>query len=188
MMLAKRWWRRLGAVLAIILLVTASGYYYWVHVNYRFMTITDGRVYKSAEMPPAELKDRVREYKIQTVIDLRHPGPWTDAEHQAMQEIGVRYFSIPSHQVPTDDVMKKFLAVMDETMANPAYQAVLIHCKDGTGRAPLFSSLYRVEYEGWSNEAARSKIYWQTGMGNFALDSRKGRYILDYVPRSKNPG
>lgn len=182
------WTQRLVAVLALGLVASAGGYYYWVHVNYRFMTITEGRVYKSAQMPPADLKERVKKYGIRTVIDLRHPGPWTDAERQAMQDVGVRYFSIPSRQVPADDVVKKFLAVMDETMANPDYQAVLIHCKDGTGRAPLFSSLYRVEYEGWSNEAARNEIYWETGMGNFATDSRKGRFILGYVPRSKNPG
>lgn len=188
MMVPKQWARRLGVALAIVLAISAGGYYYWVHVNHRFMTITEGRVYKSAEMSPAELKEKVKKYGIRTVIDLRHPGPWTDAERQAMQDVGVRYFSIPSRQVPTDDVMKRFLLVMDETMAKSDYQAVLIHCKDGTGRAPLFSSLYRVEYEGWSNEAARNAIYWQTGMGNFASDSRKGQYILGYVPRSKNPG
>lgn len=184
----KHWARWLGAALAIVLVASGTAYYYWVHVNHRFMTISEGRVYKSAEMSRAELKDRVQQYGIRTVIDLRHLGPWTDAESQAMQEVGVRYFSIPAHQVPTDDVVKRFLAVMDETMANPEYQAVLIHCKDGTGRAPLFSSLYRVEYEGWLPEAARNKIYWETGMGNFASDSRKGRYIRDYVPRSKRPG
>jgi protein tyrosine phosphatase (PTP) superfamily phosphohydrolase (DUF442 family) len=188
MMALKRWARQLGVALALVLVASAGGYYYWVHVNHRFLTITEGQVFKSAEMSPAELKEQVKKYAIRTVIDLRHPGPWTDAERQAMQEVGVRYFSIPSHQVPTADVVKKFLAVMDETMASPEYQAVLIHCKDGTGRSPLFSSLYRIEYEGWSNEAARNKIYWQTGMGNFASDSSKGRYLLGYVPRSKNPG
>jgi protein tyrosine/serine phosphatase len=187
-MVPKQWARRLGAALAIVLVASSATYYYWVFVNHRFMTITEGQVYKSAEMSPAELKEKVKKYGIRTVIDLRHTGPWTDAERQAMQDVGVRYFSIPSRQVPTDDVVKKFVAVMDETMANPDYQAVLIHCKHGTGRAPLFSSLYRVEYEGWSNEAARNAIYWETGMGNFASDSRKGRYILGYVPRSKNPG
>ena len=188
MKVLKHWARRLAAALAIILVASSAAYYYWVHVNHRFMTITEGRVYKSAEMSPAELKDKVRQYGIHTVIDLRHPGSWTDAERQAMQEVGVRYFSIPSHQVPAPDVVNRFLAVMDETMANPEYQAVLIHCKDGTGRSPLFSSLYRVEYEGWSSEAARNRIYWETGMGNFASDSRKGRYIHGYVPRSKKPG
>ena len=183
----KHWARRLGIALAIVLVASSAAFYYWVYVNHRFMTISEGRVYKSAEMSPAELKDKVRQYGIRTVIDLRYPGPWTDAERQAMQEVGVRYFSIPSHQVPTDDVVTKFLAVMDETMANPEYQAVLIHCEDGTGRSPLFSSLYRVEYEGWSSEVARNHIYWETGMGNFASDSRKGRFIHDYVPRSKRP-
>ncbi len=164
---------------------TVSGYYYWVAFHYRFLPITEGKVYKSAEMPPAALQERVRDYGIRTVIDLRHDDPRSEVERKAMAEVGVRYVNIPSRQVPDEGAVNTFLRVMDDSLANRDFQPVLIHCTDGTGRAPLFSAIYRMEYEGWSNENARSQAYWETVLGNFETDSRKGKFILDYVPRSR---
>lgn len=174
-----------GGFLIFGFLLTTAPYYYWVKVHHRLLPISEGRVYKAGEMSPAELRDTVREYGIRTVIDLRHDDPKSEAERIAMTEDGIRYVNIPSRQVPDEAAVETFLRVMDETSANPALKPVLIHCEDGTGRSPLFSAIYRMEYEGWSNEAARSRAYWETVFGNFEPDSRKGRFILEYVPRSR---
>lgn len=174
-----------GGLLVFGFLLTTGPYYYWVKVHHRLLPIAEGRLYKSGEMSPEALRETVRDYGIRTVIDLRHDDPKSEVERAAMAEIGVRYFNIPSRQVPDEDGVKAFLQVMDETLANPALRPVLIHCKDGTGRSPLFSAIYRMEYEGWSNEAARSRAYWETVLGNFEPESRKGKFILGYVPRSR---
>ena len=42
---------------------------------------------------------------------------------------------------------------MDDSSNYP----VLIHCYHGVGRAQMFSALYRIEYEGWTNQEAREK-------------------------------
>lgn len=172
-------------LLLVGVVATSGPYFYWVKVYSRFLPITEGKVYKSGEMSPAALKERVRDYGIRTVIDLRHDDPKSEVERKAMAEVGVRYVNIPSRQVPDEGAVNTFLRVMDESLANPDFRPVLIHCTDGTGRAPLFSAIYRMEYEGWSNEAARSHAYWETVLGNFETDSRKGKFILDYVPRSR---
>ena len=60
---------------------------------------------------------------------------------------------------------------------------VLIHCHDGFGRSVLFSALYRIEFEGWSNEEARRATRLFPWWGSFKPGSAKGDYLRCYVPR-----
>ena len=166
-------------VLLIGALGAGAGYYQRLS-SYRFTTINEGRVYQSAAMPLEVLKDKVRQYRIKTVIDFRRPGDKVDIEHAVLTQLGIRHFNLSSGQIPEDEVVDEFLKIMD----NHEYQPVLIHCKHGIGRAVLFSALYRMEYEGWLNERARRKAYWQSGFGGFKPTEKKGAFILDYTPRS----
>jgi protein tyrosine/serine phosphatase len=43
-------------------------------------------------------------------------------------------------------------------MDNSDNYPVLIHCYHGTGRAEMYSALYRIEYEKFTNEAARQGV------------------------------
>jgi protein tyrosine phosphatase (PTP) superfamily phosphohydrolase (DUF442 family) len=54
-------------------------------------------------------------------------------------------------QVPNKENIKTFTKIMDNSDNYP----VLIHCYHGTGRAEMYSALYRIEYEKFTNEAAR---------------------------------
>ena len=74
-----------------------------------------------------------------------------------------------------EDAYIPFLEVMEHRADFP----VLIHCRHGRGRAALFSAIYRIEFEGWPNDRARSRAYWGSGLGGFTPDSRKGRFLLD---------
>lgn len=172
-------------IFALVATVIASvvgiggSYVHWTKFNYRFLTVTEGQVYRSATMPPEILQSKVRRYGIRSVIDLRKPGDDVIAERASLSELGVRHFSLPSHQVPSEEVVRGFLEIMDRL----EYRPVLIHCNNGIERAVLFSAIYRVEYEGWSNEGARSTAYLRSGLGSFEPDSRKGAYIRSYVSR-----
>jgi hypothetical protein len=35
-----------------------------------------------------------------------------------------------------------------------AHRTILLHCHDGEGRAVFYSAIYRIQFEGWSNEQA----------------------------------
>ena len=96
------------------------------------------------------------------------------AEKEAVQKLeGVTYFNLGTDQVPTQETVDKFLEIMDE----PSNYPVLVHCYHGVGRAQLFSAIYRMEYEGWSNwtftknvSTGNMKIYlngslWHSGTG-----------------------
>lgn len=172
--------RRVGLLLIGVLLVgvlgAGAGYGYWVLFDYRFSTVTEGQVYRSGAMPPETLLVKVRRYGIRAVIDLRRPGAEVDAERVALAQVGVKHFHLPSKQVPNDETIDAFL----EILGHCEYRPVLIHCNHGEGRAVLFAAIYRIEYEGWSNERARRASRLLSSFGSFSSKSRKGIFIRDY--------
>ncbi len=169
----------IGLLIAAIL---GGKYLYWAQVDRRFTTITEGRLYQSAEMSMDKLRDKIEAKGIRTVVDLRSPRKEVDKERTYLTKSGVNYINLPSGQHPKDDVIDSFLKIM----AKKDNLLVLIHCKHGMGRSILFAALYRIEFEGWSKEDARSKAFWQSGLGfEFLPSGDKGRFINDYSPRLK---
>lgn len=188
-------------LIVVMLLLGIGGYQIWkVNINHNFETITEGKVYKSGLIPPDKIASYLSEHKIKTVVDLLDPGV-QDALNPAKQEeidaeakavlaynlknkASVRHVNIPSPQVPTKKTLTKFFEVMDD----PENYPVLIHCYHGEGRAPLYSALYRIEYEQWSNEEARSKTRFfldsAIHRSSFAKGREKGDFLLGYRPRS----
>lgn len=168
-----------GGVLITASICVAAVYGYWAVFNYRFVAVTEGQVYQSAEMPPAKLQEVVQKYGIRSVIDLRKPGEGVDAERAALAQVAVKHFHLPARQIPSHEVIKKYLAILDQ----PEYRPVLVHCRHGEGRSVLFAAIYRIEYEGWSNERARRAARFISWIGNFRPASKKGKFIREYVPR-----
>jgi len=167
----------LAAALGLALFGSAL-YAHWVLFEYRFATVTPGQLYRSGAMPPEELVEKVRENGIRAVVDLRVHGE-DEAERDALAVLGVKYFNLPSRQTPGPRTLKTFLALAAQRENRP----LLVHCNHGVGRAVLYAALYRIEFEGWPNERARSHAYWGSGLGNFAPDSEKGHFLLDYNRR-----
>ncbi len=183
--------KTIALAVGIIAVVIAALVYYQKSVRHNLVTISEGKVYNSGVVPPAELKDFLKDHGIKSVIDLRDGEEQTElnpetrkqvgAEELAMNRIpGVRYFNLPTDQIPQDSTVQNFLKIMD----NPKNYPVLIHCHHGVGRSRLFSSIYRIEYEHFSNEEARSRAryLWELS-GNFSKNSDKGQYLLNYHKR-----
>ena len=193
--------KKILKIFGALILVAGIAYVWHVHVNYRFETISDGKVYKSALINPERLGDFLQKYKIKTVIDLLDPGVQDklnpakqkeiDEEQKAVDEFNkkhgthVKHVNIPSRQVPTKKTLTKFFKVLDDTSNYP----VLIHCYHGTGRAQIYSALYRMEYEGWSNADARAKtrvVVQALGYrSSFADGKSKGDFLMHYKPRKE---
>jgi protein tyrosine phosphatase (PTP) superfamily phosphohydrolase (DUF442 family) len=189
--------KRLVKLFALTL-VAAIAYYLWFfHDNYNFEAISENKVYKSGAIPPEKIGDFITENEIKVVIDLRHAGlkdklnPGTkaeiDAEAKAVAQIeGVRHINIPSGQVPTEKTLSRFYEVLDDSANYP----VLIHCHHGTGRAEIYSALYRIEYENWDNEAARNEtravVEFAGYRSSFADGKAKGDFLINYKPRTRD--
>jgi protein tyrosine phosphatase (PTP) superfamily phosphohydrolase (DUF442 family) len=185
MLRMNRFRRPLPILLAVALIGVLAGvsrHAYWLVVEHRFVTISDGRVYQSAALPSDDLVASCAEHGIRTVIDLRNEvdSPGASAiERDLLQSKGVRYVSLPSTQVPNDTTVDAFLDIVKQPESLP----VLIHCQHGEGRSVLFAALYRIELEGWDDTRAWRATSLLPWWGNFRPDSDKGSYLLSYKPR-----
>ncbi len=186
--------KKIGIAILVLVLIGTGKYVYDRHINHNFMAITEGKVYKSGVIPPDEIADYVQKYHIKSIVDLRFPGTGDDvnnpeipaeltAEKEAVAKLpGVNYFNNGCDQVPEQKNVDSFLKIMD----NPANYPVLIHCYHGIGRSQLFSALYRIEYEGWSNEEARNKAAFPVMFSSFDDGTPKGEYLKAYKSRKQN--
>ncbi|WP_298225131.1 dual specificity protein phosphatase family protein [Flavobacterium sp.] len=182
-----------GFVLLAVVLIFAGKYVYDMNINHNFETITEGKVYKSGVIPPDEIKDYVNKYHIKSIVDLRFPGtadlinnPEIPAELTAEKEAvakipGVNYFNNGSDQVPKQENLDSFFKIMD----NPDNYPVLIHCYHGVGRAEMYSAIYRIEYENFSNEEARKNVRAMIKWSSFDDGTPKGEYLKAYKSRKQ---
>ena len=185
--------KKIVVVLVLVILIGTGKYVYDRHINHNFMTITEGKVYKSGVIPPDEIADYVKKYHIKSIVDLRFPGTGDNvnnpeipaeltAEKNAVTKIsGVNYFNNGSDQVPKQENLNTFFKIMD----NKANYPVLIHCYHGIGRAQMYSAIYRIEYEGWSNEEARHNAAFPFMFSSFDDGKPKGEYLKTYKSRKQ---
>ena len=118
------------------------------------------------------------------MLDLREePVRALEAERGALETAGVRYVNLPTPQIPTDDTVDAFLELVQQDGALP----ILIHCEHGRGRSVLFAAIYRIEIEGWDNEAACASTRFFAWRGAFRAGSEKGDYLRAYQRRLPRP-
>jgi len=180
-------------LIAALLIAVAAGAYkiYDVYFNYRFMEISENKVYKSGVIPPDKIEDYVKKYHIKSIVDLRgpvtqdkinNPESWVEIneEKAATAKIpGLNYYNIPSDQVPNKETLNKFYKVIDNADNYP----ILIHCYHGIGRAQVYSAVYRIEKENYSNEDARGKAAFPVQFSSFDDGTPKGEFLKSYVAR-----
>lgn len=182
--------KKFSLFIGVMTMLIIGAYIYHVHFNYRFTTITKDKVYKSGLIPPDKLVDYIEDYDIKTVIDLRighiidplNPSlkkSIIDEEKAVNTVDGVTYYNIPSRQIPSEENMAAFYALLDNEKSYP----VLIHCHHGIGRASLYSALYRIEYEGFTNEDARKNTRPIVYLSSFDNGTPKGEWLKNYKNR-----
>jgi protein tyrosine/serine phosphatase len=183
--------KKIGLVIVVFITIGIGKYVYDMHINHNFETITEGKVYKSGVIPPDEIEDYVKEYKIKSIIDLRFPGTGDEvnnpeipteltAEKEAIAKIkGVNYFNNGSDQVPEPHNLDTFFKIMDD----PKNYPVLIHCYHGVGRAEMYSAIYRIEYENMEKDEARTNTRFLTKWSSFDLGKPKGDFLHNYQRR-----
>jgi len=173
------------AIITILTVAAAAGGYsfYWAEVLHKFTTVTENKVYRSMAMPLDSLKKTLLTHDINTVIDLRNAvdGAVIESERRLVESLGKQYYNVPSNQIPKPETISSFVEILDREDTYP----VLIHCKHGEGRAVLFSAIYRIEYEGWNGNDARSACRIITWESAFDSSAPKGKYLNEYVSRSQ---
>jgi hypothetical protein len=166
----------------------------------RLREIVPGRVYRSGQLTAEGFADAVARFHLRTIVNVQDDFPdpdldlsFTDGrtvkESELCERLGVRYVHLApdlvsrrlAAKVPPR-VIGQFLAVMDDEANYP----VLIHCHAGLHRTGVLSAVYRMEYQGWSPDAAFRELKAH-GFGPWACTAANDyvtQYVLTYRPRA----
>lgn len=166
---------------------------YWIVIRRRFVEVIPGWCYQSAEMSPAVLERFVREYNIDSVFDFRGATDrGVQAESVRLAQLNRRHVNIPCGRAPTAEALQTFLREADAERA--AGHRILLHCKDGQGRAIYFAAVALMEYTGLNAAAAYLAVrrippslrwirFFVPRAGLLGRNNPKYRMILDYQAR-----
>jgi tyrosine-protein phosphatase SIW14 len=187
-----------AAILAVLVVAPMVCFRCVYDTRKRLRVVEPGRVYRSGQMTAEGFADAVQRYHLRTIINVQDEFPdptidlgfWsrqTTKESELCRELGVRYVHlmptllprhlIPEHRPPAIDQM---LEILDD----PSNYPVLIHCHAGLHRTGILTAVYRMEYQGWTNDEAFLDMKAQ-GFGPWVCTSANDyvkQYVLTYRP------
>jgi protein tyrosine/serine phosphatase len=148
-------------VLACIVVPVALAVRNQQHVR-NFHVVREGVLYRSAQLTVPGLRRVVRDHRIRCVVNLRDGIVAADrAEEEFCKKEGIRFVRLLPRSwdggtcdAPVADNVRAFL----EVMRDPASHPVLVHCFAGIHRTGAYCAIYRMEFEGWSNDQAIAEL------------------------------
>lgn len=183
--------RTLIALLTIAVIALPVGYYRYGYTQLkRVRVVTEGKMYRCGQLTKEGFKDTFARLGIRTLINLQDEDPNPSlgqglSEAELCKQLGVNYVYLPPQLVQEGEpvTIEKFLAVCDDKNAYP----IMLHCKAGLHRTGTMAAFYRIEYEGWTPQAAMREL-----MANgFSLKQCHVKnpyiknYLVDYIPRAQ---
>ncbi len=113
-----------------------------------FYEIDPGQYYRSAQLSASQLESYIKQYKIQTVINLRGENPgeaWYRAEADTTRRMNVNLINIgmSANRLPH----RQDLIMLLDAFKN-APRPLLVHCQAGADRTGEASALYQLIYMG----------------------------------------
>jgi protein tyrosine/serine phosphatase len=123
-----------------------------------FHAVSEGALYRSAQLTKEQFSDAIRQYRIKSILNLRgtHPGqPWYDEEIQAARDAGVEHYdcSLSAKRVVSDASISAILEIL-----RAAPKPLLIHCKSGADRSGLVAALFLFAIAGASSDEADRQL------------------------------
>jgi protein tyrosine/serine phosphatase len=109
--------------------------------------VTDGVLYRSAQLSKEQFAASIRQYHVKSVLNLRGAHPheaWWEDEVAATQENGAAHYDIAlsSKRFVGEEQAERVLALIRD-----APKPLLIHCRSGADRTGLVAALYRYAVE-----------------------------------------
>jgi len=173
--------------IVVVLALIAGPIVYAFHVQGQlrnFRVVKPGVLYRCGQPTLPALKRLIHDHGIRTVVSLRDSyeagkPPPDLAEEEYCRREGLLYVRIsprnwwgPDGVPPVEEGVRTFLRVM----ADPNNHPVLVHCFAGIHRTGAYCAIYRMEFEGWSNDDAIAEM---KSCGYFNLDEELD--ILGYL-------
>jgi len=165
--------QRLGTVrrILVILALGAAGtglcFAAWRVATHNEGVVRAGELYRSGQLDTPALRKMIKDDGIKTVINLRGANPgstWYIEETALCRELGIHHVDVrwsATHLPPPAEVNKLIEAYHDMP------QPILLHCRSGSDRTGLASSIFLIDQDHLSWQAAREGLTWE--YGHFAI-------------------
>ncbi len=131
-------------------------------------------LYRSAQPTAEGFKNLEKECGIRTVINFRQSGE-DDDEAQGTS------IQLKLVEIYTGGIKDKHVVEVMRMLKQQGDGPFLIHCKHGADRTGLMSAMYRVLFESWSAEDARTEML-EGGYGYHSFWRSIPRYVLKADP------
>ena len=134
----KRWINR-GLLLVLLAFGATFG---WVTWTGNFHPVYDHQVYRSAQLSDDQLRAKIEQYGIRSVLNLRGRKPdesWYRDEMAVTRELNVAHadYKLSARKELSAKQMAELVALMKK-LPKP----LLVHCQGGADRSGLVSALY----------------------------------------------
>jgi protein tyrosine phosphatase (PTP) superfamily phosphohydrolase (DUF442 family) len=157
--------RLLGIALLLVLapMVLLVGWYESVHWDGNFHEVQAQTLYRSAQLGPAELEEKINTYHLKSILNLRGTNPhetWFEDEMRVSNAHQILHMDEALSAGNTVDTQKieRLLQMIDQ-----APKPLLIHCSDGADRTGLILALYLQERLGVAPDIAHEQLSWHFG-------------------------
>jgi protein tyrosine phosphatase (PTP) superfamily phosphohydrolase (DUF442 family) len=183
--------RSLRWVFGLLILMLVVGGPLWyrrqAHAHRRNFRVVEANVlYRSGQLTLAGLEKVIKDRGVRTIVNLRDGDARPDqAEEAFCRGKGLHYVRIQQKPwwasdgtIPGEEGMNKFFDVMRDPKNHP----VLIHCFAGHHRTGTYVALYRMEFNGWSNDRAMKEMY-NLGYTTIREDLDVCAYLENYQPK-----
>jgi protein tyrosine/serine phosphatase len=108
-----------------------------------FHTVENGKLYRSKQLTKDQLEQKIKQYDIKTIINLRPIEEDENAynqEQEVIQKYQVKLVSAPIACAGSLPSQEKIRILLDTL--NNAPKPILVHCKAGADRTGLVSALW----------------------------------------------
>jgi uncharacterized protein (TIGR01244 family) len=146
-----------------VLVAPVGGYSGMLAYTGNLHPVSEGVLYRSAQLSKQQFEAAIREYKLKSILNLRgaHPGePWYEDEVAAAQQAGIDHFDYPmsAKRRLTREQIDPILEIVRN-----APKPLLIHCRSGADRSGLVAALFRAAIEHSSPEEADRQLSLRYG-------------------------
>jgi protein tyrosine/serine phosphatase len=145
-----------------------------------FRAVVPERVYRSGQLSPEELEERILRHELESIVNLRgekEDREWYRRELEVAERHGVDFRSldlIPERLPSRPDLV----ALIDDLESLP--EPILIHCSAGADRTGFASVIARMAKGGAPFDEARSELSFWYGHLPFGPASEIGRIFDRY--------
>jgi len=169
-----------AAILVLGIGASLYGFYQSVLPNLRIVRV--GMLWRSGQ--PNALGLRVAYWAgVKTILCLRDgDDAETKAEEEFAKSHGMLFIQnqLRYSGQNLDEAVPRFLEVVSDARRQP----VLVHCSRGKERTGICAAVFRMEFDGWTNEQALEEMY-ALGFDRDTLPELE-RYVASYRPQERS--